>query len=161
MARQVTVTLYQFDELSPKAKEKAREWYRESALDFEWWDSVYDDAKNIGLKITSFDLGRSNNIEGTFKLTANHVARAIMKDHGEGCETRKDAQAYLEAYEKAKGVVEQEDLGTEFLKTILDDYLDILRKEEEYITSDEQIDETIRANEYEFYEDGKRARTQA
>lgn len=28
-------TVYYFDELSDKAKEKAREWYREGALDYE------------------------------------------------------------------------------------------------------------------------------
>jgi hypothetical protein len=41
-------TLYNFDELSDRAKEKAREWYREGALDFDWYDSVYDDASHIG-----------------------------------------------------------------------------------------------------------------
>ena len=40
-------TLYQFNELSDKAKEKARDWYREGALDYEWYDSVYEDAGAI------------------------------------------------------------------------------------------------------------------
>lgn len=40
----VTHWLYQFDELSDAAKEKAREWYRSVALDHCWWDSVYEDA---------------------------------------------------------------------------------------------------------------------
>ena len=42
--RTETTTLYQFDELSDDAKEKARYWYRSGALDYEWWDAVYDDA---------------------------------------------------------------------------------------------------------------------
>lgn len=43
MSREVTVTLYEYEELSDKAKEKARDWFREGALDYEWWDAVYDD----------------------------------------------------------------------------------------------------------------------
>lgn len=37
-----------FDELDDDAKEKARAWYRDGALDYEWWDSVYDYAKEAG-----------------------------------------------------------------------------------------------------------------
>ena len=35
---------YTFDELSDTAKEKAREWYRDGQLDYDWWEFVYDDA---------------------------------------------------------------------------------------------------------------------
>ena len=28
--------------LSPAAQERARDWYRENCLDYEWWDSDYD-----------------------------------------------------------------------------------------------------------------------
>ena len=38
------VTVYQFDELSDRAKEKAREWYRGGQPDHDWWNSIYDDA---------------------------------------------------------------------------------------------------------------------
>lgn len=37
-------TLYTFEELSDRAKEKARDWYREASNHDEWWDSVYEDA---------------------------------------------------------------------------------------------------------------------
>lgn len=40
-----TIVVYDFDELSPKAKERARDWYREAGLDYEWWDFIYGDAK--------------------------------------------------------------------------------------------------------------------
>ena len=46
MPRQECHTVYLFNELSDYAKEKAREWYREGALDYEWWDSVYEDVAN-------------------------------------------------------------------------------------------------------------------
>jgi hypothetical protein len=40
----VTTTVYTYAELSDEAKEKARDRYRENNLDYEWWDSVYEDA---------------------------------------------------------------------------------------------------------------------
>lgn len=43
----ISVCLYQFDELDIKAKEVAREWFRKDYPDYEWWDTVYDGAKNI------------------------------------------------------------------------------------------------------------------
>jgi hypothetical protein len=43
--RNVTTTVYTFDELSDNAKEKAREWWRSNGLDYEWYDSCIDDIK--------------------------------------------------------------------------------------------------------------------
>ena len=40
-------------------------------------------------------------------------------------------------------------------KALLNDYLSLLSNEYEYLISDEAIKETITANEYEFYENGK------
>ena len=37
-----------FNELSDRAKEKARDWYREGALDYDWYDSVYEWAEQAG-----------------------------------------------------------------------------------------------------------------
>lgn len=53
-----TITVYEFDELDERAKERARDWYREGALDYEWWEYTYEDAKTIGkhLGITIDDI---------------------------------------------------------------------------------------------------------
>lgn len=45
--RIMTTEVYKFDELSERAKEKARDWYRQGALDYNWWEFVYEDAANI------------------------------------------------------------------------------------------------------------------
>lgn len=45
----VTTNIFTFGELDDDAKEKARDWYREGALDYEWWNCVYDDAKEIAV----------------------------------------------------------------------------------------------------------------
>jgi len=45
----------------------------------------------------------------------------------------------------------------EYTYALREEYLSMLRKEYEYLTSTECVDETIRANEYEFLVDGTRA----
>lgn len=47
MPKQLTKTVYSYSELDERAKDKARDWYREAGLDYEWWDSVYEDCKTI------------------------------------------------------------------------------------------------------------------
>ena len=47
MPRVIEITVYTIDELSDAAKEKARAWYRESCLDYEWYDFVYEDFQTI------------------------------------------------------------------------------------------------------------------
>ncbi len=47
MPQIIEVTVYPIDELSDAAKEAARAWYRESCLDYEWYDCVYEDFETI------------------------------------------------------------------------------------------------------------------
>jgi hypothetical protein len=57
MPRQQCTTVYKFDELSDDAKEQARAWYREGALDYQWYDGTFDDAKEC-LKLAGFKVER-------------------------------------------------------------------------------------------------------
>lgn len=161
----IETKVFTFDELSDKAKEKARDWYREGAFDDRWYDQVYEDAENIGLKITSFDTGRSQEIEGDFTGSHTETADKIIKDHGEHCQTFKLAKNFLEernelskAWHEDEDAVDEkiENLEGEFKKDLLNEYLSMLGKELEYLQSDESVDENIRANEYTFTEEGKR-----
>lgn len=168
-----TITLYQFDELSENAKKRALEIMIEINVDYEWWDSTYEDAARIDLKITSFDMDQYCN--GEFLSSASECANKILKEHGEKCETYKTAKQFLEDRDalvekysdgKVKCTVMEEniydfdnecdELEEEFLKSLLEDYRIMLRNEYEYQMSDEAIIETIRANEYEFTEEGER-----
>lgn len=47
MQHTITKEAYSFDELDNRAKERARDWFREGALDYDWWDCIYDDAATI------------------------------------------------------------------------------------------------------------------
>lgn len=39
----VETEVFTFEELSDDARERARAWFRDGNLDYEWWDAVYDD----------------------------------------------------------------------------------------------------------------------
>jgi hypothetical protein len=174
--RTKTINLYQFDELSDEAKQKAIESLSGINVDFEWWEFVYEDAEQIGLKITEFDIDRGMYAKGEFIEGAEDVANAILKNHGEDCETYKTAKGYLTDRDELVAkysdgvntdVVAEEDeyyfdqdcdeLDDSFRIDLLDDYRIILDKEWDYLTSEEAVIGTIRANEYEFTEDGSPA----
>lgn len=167
--------VYPFGELSDDAKEKAVENLYDINVFHDWWDSIYDDAETVKLKLTEFDIGRGSYCRGEFIEYAKDTADAIIGNHGENCETRQTAEEFIvesvklymtypvkldddgddeNEYDRDK---EQETADAEFLRLILEDYRIILQKEYEYLTSEDTIIETIKANEYEFTEDGKLA----
>jgi len=153
----INTMVYEFDELSDKAKDKAREWYRNGALDYDWWDSVYEDAGQIGLKITGFDLDRSRGATGHFTKTAEDVCALILAKHGETCETLKTAKEWEADVTRAGADADKYvDACDEFERALLEDYSIMLQHEYDYLLSNEQVDESIRLNGYTFTGEGKR-----
>ena len=47
MPRIVKTTVYELKELSGAARERARAWYRESCLDYDWHEFVYEDFETV------------------------------------------------------------------------------------------------------------------
>ena len=47
MPRTVETVVYELEELPEAAKENARAWYRETCLEHEWYDAVFDDFETI------------------------------------------------------------------------------------------------------------------
>ena len=47
MPRTVETVVYEIEELSEAAKEHARAWYRETCLDHDWHDAVFEDFETI------------------------------------------------------------------------------------------------------------------
>lgn len=158
---------YTFRWLTAEAKERARDWWR-SCDDGEWWDSVYEDAAQAGLKITSFDLGRSQDIDGCLTMLVRESVSAIIKNHGEGCETREVAERYheqiaeMEIQNSARvvnGLDEyeiEECLQDVYKKELLRAYFSMLQSECDYVNSDEYIDEMLTYNDYRFTREGER-----
>lgn len=172
--RTVRLKVYKFNELKDDAKKKAIQWFESAGgnVDNEWYDAVYEDAEQAGIKITGFDLGRSNYCNGTFIEDALYTAHEILKNHGVECETYKTAEAFIKERDEIVDTApkdengEWEDVGTldekldeceeEFRESILEDYRIILSNEYDYLISEEQIIESIVANGYEFTADGKK-----
>lgn len=206
MPREISVKLYQFDELSDKAKEKAREWYREGAFDDGLWDDItIEDAKTClafaGFAISEilytgfWSQGDGACFTGTWMAEDTKDPRK-MKSHApqdtelhaiaeEMFAIKKLCQAagatithHGRYYHKfsvdfefdfpvASGSDEKraktEALEAQLIERIKETarramqwIYDQLEKEYEWQTADEQVDEAIRCNEYEFTEDGKR-----
>lgn len=174
--KEIAIKVYKFSELSEQAKNKARSWYRNIGLDNGWYKICYEDAAQIGLKITSFDLERNRHAKGEFNVIggAEQCANLILKEHGKSCGTYKTAKQFLTELTKLNAdctAVDGDDetnvewelwqdkrgmLNDEFLQSLLEDYSIILQEEYEYLMSDEQVDESIISNEYTFTESGKR-----
>lgn len=170
----VTQTVYNFSELSEQAQQRAIEQNYYINVSFEWWESTYEDAQQIGLKITSFDIDRGNYCNGHLLDSATQVAYKILSEHGENCDTYKKASEFLKEYDllvakyasadKPNQVAEgneyefdqeADELEEQFTEDLCECYLSILRDEYEYQTSEEAIIETLNANAYEFTEDGE------
>lgn len=45
--RTQTIEIYKFSELSNDAKERARDWYRQNGLDYEWYDFTIEEWKEL------------------------------------------------------------------------------------------------------------------
>ena len=159
----IETKVYDFDELSDDAKEKAIEKLYDINVNYEWFDSIYDDAENVGIKIESFDIYRKN-IDIKFLKSAPAVAELIVENHGKQCDTRKTADQFLSDLNELTGQCEDiedcpedkiDDLEKEFKRAIAEDYLSMLSREYDYLTSREGIIETIEANEYQFTDDGE------
>lgn len=83
MPKVIKIAGYTYDELSDEAKEKAREWFREICLDYDWWDCIEDDFKEItslmGIEVTDteFDVyntqGRGACFIGSFAYKAGMI----------------------------------------------------------------------------------------
>lgn len=196
--------IYTFDELSDAAKEKAREWYRNGQLDYDWWDSVYEQAdtaaKHLGIDIDRkgkhtpaiyfsgfWSQGDGACFEGSYRYKKGWRS-ALLHEFGPGdtlnellsigqsLQEVQSKQFYkLEATCRHRGryqhsgcmVIDVEhaddryrDIGDaeDEITTLLRDFADWiygrLEQEHDWLTSDEQVDESIRANEYTFNEDG-------
>jgi len=164
-----TITVYTLDELPEETKRSAIEKLWDINVVFGWCDFIYNEAEELGFKIASFNLYRRQ-----IELNASsweEVAKNILKTHGKDCETYKAAHEHLTEYKKLMDQYPDEpednyelknqqddkieDLWRHFHLKISQHYFDLLQKEYEYLTSKEQIIETIMANEYLFTDKGE------
>jgi len=158
-----TIEAFTFEELSEEARQHAIEKLYDLNVSFDWWQFIYEDAENAGIKINGFDIDRGSYCEIKFIESAEYSAQYIVSNHGEKCDTFECASAYLKDRDRTiEGDFEDlyeldyllDYLDDAFMKLLSECYLQLLRQEYEYLTSEEAIIETIKANEYEFTKEG-------
>ena len=211
--RTIETKVYQFDELSEAAKEKAREWYRlASEFDNDFTDCVIEDARQcaefIGITFDTKPVelmgggtrqdpcvywsgfssqGDGACFEGAWR--ASDVKPGKLKEHAPkdtelhriAGEFEKIAKAFPDSSFRVKhrghyshkyctefdcepgepgDLIDSDDFPEDKLIEAARDFMQWiyrqLEKEWEYQNSDEQVDEMIRINEYEFTESGRR-----
>lgn len=208
--RTIETKLYQFDELSEDAKEKAREWFRGLLFsDSNDWEHVYADADECAA-ILGIDIARRNSrnmggginsspeimfsgfwsqgdgacFEGTYRYKKG-AAKAIRQHAPQDTELHRIADGLqkvqarnfykltasmahsghymhsgcmsvsVEHADDTWRTVSDEDDIRQLMRDFADWIYSQLHREYDYQTSDEVVDENIRANEYEFTEDGE------
>jgi len=171
--RKIEVMLYEFNELSEAAKEKAIERFRDFNVDYDWWSNSYDGVAECGIVIHEFDTYR-----GTIKSDIDdkyETAKTVIREWGEKSDFHVLSKQFLldrEALVKKYGegnsidgyVVKDDffneydddlnDLESKYHHDINEVMLKVLREEYDYLTSDEAVIESIEINNYEFTEDG-------
>lgn len=170
----IEINLYKFSELNKEAQQDAINKLSDINVSFEWWKSTLEDAKQIGLKINTFDLNRNKGAEGEIIETVLECIDKIKANHGENTDTYLLALKFEAQYNAeftkfedinkpiyVKEDKEQDfddflaDFEHEFKDDLLDCYADIIQNEYDYLLSDEAIIETIEANDYDFTKEGK------
>jgi hypothetical protein len=174
-----TLTLYSFSELSDEAKENAGKNNINCNVDYGWWDGAYEDAKSLGLIITESDIYHST-IDGRLELSLLESCKVVRSNHGKHCDTFKTAKQYLSEYctafvewlsyqdtedeedytrldwfDEFESSEEAEDITNNYRMAMLEGYIVLLRKEYDYLISEEAIVETINVNEWLFDETGE------
>ena len=147
--RHKTYKVYKFSELSEESQEKALDNLRDIDVDYDWWEHIFEEAKNIGLKIESFEIN-NREVSGRFIESIDNVVKNIIEYYNKDDDRYKTAQVFLNVFNNDDDF----NRNNKFLNDLLCDYSIILQKEFDYLISDEVVRETIIANDYEFLEDG-------
>jgi hypothetical protein len=157
--RTLEITAYTFDELSETAKEVALYNNRDINTNYDWYQYVYDDAENFGIKILSFDVYYKK-IDIRLTLDPLEVANNILNECGPTTDLYSFAEVYRSAYNKLDDTGDDtdeklEELASVFKHALRREYLNILTREFEYLESDEAVTDAIMSNMFEFTADGK------
>lgn len=151
--RTITTTVYLFDELpTEKAKEKARDWWRELEAQDPAWLDEHNDSVTAALKFID---GFSDDDYETCEEAVAAVLKAAedLKKNTDGCPWTGycgDATAIEEIIKACDDGRSVRNVRSRFVLAMEREW----NIEFEYSMEAEHVDDTIRANEYEFTEDG-------
>lgn len=152
-----TTTIYKFNELNDKAKERARDWWR-VGIDFSWLDesrqSIKAFCEEFGVSLKDWSVGAYSPIDYSTDAKNRHFRGRKLR------EFKRDAmptgycldcdlwQTFCDEFKRtgdAKGAFDAAlYAGFKAWRADMESQLD-----------DEYIDECLEINEYEFTEDGR------
>lgn len=156
--REVTTKICQFSELSDDAKEKARQWYRDTADDYFWLDEGLNSIKSFcnlyGVTVKDYSFSLYGHSYFETDATNQHFRGLKLKAvDREAMQTGYciDLSLANRFYDEFKRTG---DALAAFNEAVYLTVRDIIEDWEASL-EDEAVDETIEANQYEFTEDGK------
>ena len=155
--RVIEQNIYKFDELNDKAKEKAREWYREN-MDFAWADDSLESIKafcsHFGAKLLEYSV----NVYGHSSCVADAPASLFrglkLKDVDRNAMPTGyclDCSLWFTFYDEFK----RTGCASKAFETALDEGIRQWQKDMQSELEDEYVDENLIINEYEFTQHGK------
>ena len=152
-----TINLYQFNELSDDAKERAREWWRDG-LEYFWWDesigSIRAFCDHFGVKIKDYSIGAySPSYMDTDAENANFRGMRLADFTRDAMPTGYclDCALWQTFYDEFK----RTGSALKAFNEAIDAAVTEIKEDAEYQYSDECIDELLVANKYDFTENGK------
>ena len=162
MPREISVTLYKFDELpTEKAKEMARDWWRSIDTDLAWSkesrQSIEAFCEQFGIRLLDYQVGPYSPFYYRLSDYDNSNFRGVKlkglkrENYPTGYCLDADMSATFYDVFKAMGDAKHA------FKEAIEEGLRSWREDMEWQCSDEYIDDLLIANEYEFTESGNPA----
>lgn len=153
----VEVTIYKFDELGDDAKDMARDWLRRRT-NYPWFsesiDSIRAFVEHFGGTVTDWQLGDDyRSFVKTDLTNANFRGVKLADINRDYMPTGYclDADLWGTFYQEFKRTSDALYAANQAIEAALS----AVRKDIEFQYTDEAIDETLIANEYQFTEDGR------
>lgn len=155
--RTIEKTLYHFHELDDTAKAKAIEWYR-NGMEYFWGDESLESIKtfveHFGARLTDWSVGAYYPIEWKTNAEQSHFRGVKLRDFKRDYMPTGyclDCDLWGTFYDEFKRTGDAKYAFDQALHAGFTAWRDDI----EYQMSDEAIEETIEANEYEFEETGR------
>ena len=158
--REITLKVYEFDELSEEVQEKVLDNHRYVEVEYhDWWDHIYDMALEEGVEILSFNTHERNiEVRVSDDFDEDSARKEILEREEMALELLSnldDEYSDIEDLIEDKIEESREEHEREKQEEAAEKWIDMLIKEEEYLTSDEYVREFLINNNYEFYENGE------
>ena len=152
----VELQIFQFNELDEKAKDKAREWYRQD-IEYPWFDEAKDSLKafcdHFRVTVKDWRLGDNQGYVKTDAEQRHFRGVKLSEQDRDAMPTGLwlDCELFMHFYDEFK--------RTGDAKSAFDDalhnFVKAVERDVEHFYSDESVDEHIETNMWTFTADGK------